>query len=172
MDNPFAAISCVSFSYTRPTVFAVGSKDGYVYLFDLLVNLSGPLTTLRLPPIGITSAAQSAPLSGGVGAGGSGGGGGKKLSSGSLSSSGGGHRPRVTGLSFNVKQRDLLSVCDSTGRVLVWKVGWNFANQKANELNYFEKLGNISLSSGEQEDQQQEQQREVGGGGERNEEEA
>lgn len=161
MDNPFAAISCVSFSYTRPTVFAVGSKDGYVYLFDLLTNLSGPVTTLRLPPIGITSTGNLSEkaLQGG------GSGGGKKLSSDSS-----GHRPRVTGLSFNGKQRDLLSVCDSTGRVLVWKVGWNFANQKSNELNYFEKLGNISVSNG---GEQEEQQREAGGGaGEGNDEEA
>jgi WD40 repeat protein len=136
MDNPFAAISCVSFSFTRPTVFAVGSKDGYVYLFDLLANISGPLTTLRLPPVGVTSttlhteSTTTRP--------------GKKAPSSSS-----GNRPRVTGLSFNSKQRDLLSVGDSTGRVLVWKLGWSFSNKKFNELNYFESLGSISKTSGD-----------------------
>lgn len=127
MDNPFAAISCVSFSHTRPSVFAVGSKDGYIYIYDLLVNLSGPLTTLRLPPIGINSGnLQEANHSG------------KKMT---------GNRPCVTGLAFNTKQRDLLSVCDSSGRVLIWKLGWNLSNQQPNELIYFEKLGNISVGS-------------------------
>lgn len=128
MDNPFSAISCVSFSYTRPAVFAVGSKDGYIYIYDLLANITGPITTLRLPPIGINST-NFQDLSSMTG---------KKMA---------GNRPRVTGLAFNMKQRDLLSVCDSTGRVLIWKLGWNLSNQQHNEVNYFEKLGNISMNS-------------------------
>jgi hypothetical protein len=129
----------------------VGSKDGYVYLFDLLLNLTGPLTTLRLPPVGVSSDPTGR-------GGGSGGRGGKKTTS-----SGG--TPRVTGLSFNSKQRDLLSVCDSTGRVLVWKLGWSFSNKKFGELNYFESLGDISQSSGEGEEAGHERIEE--GGGER-----
>jgi WD40 repeat protein len=153
--NPFAAISCVSFSYTRPTVFAVGTQDGYVYLFDLMETLSGPLTFLRLPLSGA-----------GVGTGGGAGGGagagtgarGKRLQG---AGAGVGYRPRVTGLAFNAKQRDLLSVCDSSGRVLVWKVGWNLANQKQTEMSFLEKLGNISSSdSASGERQEEAQQRE------------
>jgi WD40 repeat protein len=124
MDSPFAAISCVCFSYTRPAVFAAGSRDGFVYIFDLLSSLSGPVVILRLPPVGATSASIAEASSTG-----------KRLT---------GARARVSGLSFNKKQRDLLAACDNTGRVFVWKMGWSLSNLKQAELSFVEHLGRVN----------------------------
>jgi WD40 repeat protein len=128
MDLSFAPISCVGFSQTRPAVFAAASRDGFVYIFDLLVSRSGPAAVIEVP------AAESW----------GGGGSGKKSGAGR-----GGHassaRVRISGLAFNKKQRDLLSVCDDAGRVLVYRLGWSMANKAGpQEQALVDRIGRIS----------------------------
>jgi hypothetical protein len=124
MDLSFAPISCVSFSQTRPAVFAAASRDGFVYIFDLLVSRSGPVSVLEVP------AAESW---GGSGIG--------KKGARNVHSS----RVRISGLAFNKKQRDLLSVCDDAGRVLVYRLGWSMANKAGpQEQTLIDRLGRIS----------------------------
>ena len=124
MDTPFAAISCVCFSPTRPTVFAAASRDGYIYIFDLFVNQSGPIRSVRVPPVGATmqsmaeAEANGRPVTGAV--------------------------ARATSLSFNGKQRDLIAACDQTGRVFVWKMGWSLSNRKRAEQSVLDRLGSVT----------------------------
>lgn len=126
MDLSFAPISCVGFSQTRPAVFAAASRDGFVYIFDLLVSRSGPVAVLEVPAAETWSGSGS----------------GKKGSRNSHSSS---SRVRISGLSFNKKQRDLLSVCDDAGRVLVYRLGWSMANKAgAHEQALIDRIGRIS----------------------------
>ena len=126
MELTFAPISCVSFSQTRPAVFAASSRDGFVYIFDLLVSKSGPVVVLDVP------AAESW------------GGSGKKGGRGVRSAHNNG-RVRISGVAFNKKQRDLLSVCDDAGRVLVYRLGWGMANKVGpQEQSLIDRLGRIS----------------------------
>ena len=96
--NPFngsvVSASGVCFSATRPTVFAATASNGSVFVFDLAYSFLQARAVLRIP------AAVS---------------GGKLRESGKVVA--------LTGLAFNGKQRDLLSVCDATGKVYVWKLG-------------------------------------------------
>lgn len=118
LDLTFAPVSCVRFSQTRPAVFAASSRDGFVYVFDLLRSQSGPVHILEVPPVESW-------------------GGGKKARS---------ARVHVSGLSFNKKQRDLLSVCDDAGRVLVYQLGWGLANKTgAHEQAAIDRIGLVTV---------------------------
>mmetsp|Transcript_14874 Transcript_14874/g.22368 ORF Transcript_14874/g.22368 Transcript_14874/m.22368 type:complete len:754 (-) Transcript_14874:107-2368(-) len=125
IDSSFAAISCIGFSYTRPAVFAAGSRDGYVYVFDLLSSSTGPVTVLQLPPVGANMDTVAEAKANGRG----------------LT----GPRARVSGICFNKKQRDLLAACDHTGRVFVWKMGWTLSNSKQTEQAFIDHLGSVSV---------------------------
>ena len=132
-ENPFIPVSCICFSFIRPNVFAVGTKDGYIYIYDLIVNLSSPINVLKLPPLGVTDSNNTPQV-----------GKGKLLNSNTIN-------PIVTGLFFNVKQRDLLCGCDQTGRIFIWKLGWNLSNRQYGELNFLENLSNITAENSNEE---------------------
>lgn len=133
MDLSFAPISCVAFSHTRPAVFAAASRDGFVYIFDLLVSRSGPVAVLEVPAaeswVGSLSGRKAGSRSG--------------SSSTSRAST---SRVRISGLAFNKKQRDLLAVCDDAGRVLVYRLGWSMANKAGpHEQALIDRIGRISV---------------------------
>ena len=93
-DGSVVSASGVCFSATRPTVFAVAASNGSVFVFDLAYSSVQAIATLTVP--------AAAP-------------GGKLRGTGKVAA--------LTGLAFNGKQRDLLSVCDATGKAYVWKLG-------------------------------------------------
>jgi hypothetical protein len=94
-------------------------------MFDLSVTQSGPVSTVKLPPLGVTMAALTEA-----------GANGRQLS---------GPVARATSLSFNSKQRDLLAACDQAGRVFIWKMGWSLSNRKQTEQAVLDHLGSVSV---------------------------
>ena len=60
-------------------------------------------------------------------------------------------RKRVgfTAVAFNRKQRDLLSACDLSGKVHVWRLSWKIANAQSGEQEYLDSLGNALVTSNE-----------------------
>ena len=110
------------FSQVRPLVFAVGSVDGLLYLFDLEMSTAAPVATLELPsPDDIsTNASKSS--------------GGDKPAPASIGARRAQlRRSGVIGIAFNKKQRDLIAACDADGLVHVWKLSWKLANRHQNE---------------------------------------
>jgi WD40 repeat protein len=124
-SNTFSPISAVRFSYFRPTVFIAGSKDGFVYVFDMLVSSSAPVSILQLPPYSVTEPNISS----------------NKKSAHTLSSHG-----RVTSIAFSRKQRDLVAVSDHFGRIHIWRLGWDLSNKKPGEETFLRNLANIQES--------------------------
>lgn len=139
-ESVFSPITCVKFSTFRPTVFAAGSRNGYVYIFDLMASNSAPVTTFFIPlhldnDTSIDSNGNGIVSTGNVNAGKKGG----KLKASKESH----QRARVTSISFNRKQRNLLAVADDVGRIHIWNIGWELSSKQGNEEAYLNQLGNI-----------------------------
>ena len=98
----------------RPLVFAAGSTEGFIYVFDLSRSISAPIVQLECP------SEES-----------------KKNKNRSKSLQ---KRPGVTKISFNQKQRDLLAASDSSGKIHIWRLNWQLSNKNSNEEEIFEEL--------------------------------
>ena len=137
-SEPFSPLSCVQFSPTRPLVFATASTVGFIYLFDLAVQATGPIAALEVP----------AKADGDQGAGDA------DMSAASKSRrkgrSGNSRRTGFSGLAFNRKQRGLLAACDYKGNVHIWRLGWSFTSKRAEESTMLENMD--SGGSGENTD--------------------
>ena len=125
VSGTFAAITCVQFSPVRPYLFAVGSADGFVFLFDLSSSSSAPLLVLEAKP-SMADNESSASMAGGGAVGHSG-------AAAARAEATFRYRSGVTALAFNRKRRDLLSACDSLGRVHVWRLSWGLSHKGATE---------------------------------------
>eukprot|EP01039_Chlorochromonas_danica_P003245 gene3245-3555_t len=99
------AVTAVKFSRVRPTVFAVCTTEGYIYVYDLYHNFSVPVLRLEVMTttgMSITTSASERTRSG------------KSQRESELVA--------VTGLTFNGKRKELLTACDWTGKVHVWRL--------------------------------------------------
>ncbi len=119
-------MTCVKFSPIRPTVFAVSSSDGFLYLYDLS-------ETTKIPVV-VFDSNEHAETPGtipskGVKAN-------KKQNESPA-------RVALTSFCFNHKQRDLIASCDWNGRVQIWKLSWKYANRVENEDVVLQRLSNI-----------------------------
>lgn len=54
-------------------------------------------------------------------------------------------RPGVTGISFNLRQRDMFAACDSNGGVHIWKLDWALANSGVADQNVLDRLGSAHV---------------------------
>lgn len=99
------AVTAVKFSRVRPTVFAACTTEGYIYVYDLHRNFSVPVLRLEVMTttgMSITNSASERTRSG------------KSQRESELVA--------VTGLTFNGKRKELLTACDWTGKVHVWRL--------------------------------------------------
>ena len=132
MSGTFAAINCVEFSPIRPLLFAAGSAEGFVYLFDLSSSSSVPVLVLEAKPSAMNLAKSSDNGADAVGV--STKGDDSKMNTGGATAIGAAtaakgraeatfhYRSGITSIAFNRKQRDLLCACDYLGRVHVWRL--------------------------------------------------
>ena len=88
-------MTCARFSPVKPTVFATGSMDGSVYIYDLFLGSSSPAYTLD---------PSQSPVQG--------------RSPGTAE----GVAPGITHIAFNPVHRNLLVCCDVSGRAHLWKL--------------------------------------------------
>jgi len=90
----------------RPLVFAVGSNDGNVFVFDLKKSITFPAKSLDCNPP--TRSGKS----------------GRQASR---------DKSAVLCMSFNPKARALLAAGTSAGEVLIWKLPWHLSNMQEGE---------------------------------------
>ena len=150
ISDPFSPLTSVAWSPTRPLVFAAAGSSGFLYMFDLMTSEAGPVSTVEIPTTQLvavsggggqssksTAAAAAAVAAAAASSSGGGGGGSggvdKKGSAVSSTWTSGSRRAAVTGLAFNRKQRGMLAVCDSAGRVHLFKLGWRFSSRVPGE---------------------------------------
>jgi len=117
-DEAFSPVTAVSFSPTRPLVFAAAGGQGSLFLFDLAEDEGSPVAVLPVPPLsdagdGSAAANNSSTSKGGA----------RRNNKG-----GAGRLPGLTSVAFNRKQRGLVAAADAAGRVHVWKLGWSLTS--------------------------------------------
>ncbi len=103
-DFIFFPITCVKFSPVRPMIFAVGSLDGCIYIYDLSANSQLPVEILQVPDRNI-----------------------------GYNSSNIVERKGIASIAFNSKRNNLISACDYSGRVHIWNLNWMLSNLQSNE---------------------------------------
>ena len=111
-EEAFSPVTAVSFSPTRPLVFAAAGGQGFLFLFDLAEDEGRPVAVLAVPPLshaGDGAAAAAAATSNA----------GKAARRGNKGGAAG-----LTSVAFNRKQRGLVAAADAAGRVHVWRLGW------------------------------------------------
>ncbi len=120
----------VAFSPVRPLIFAVACSNGYVMLFDLSDATGKPVAIhfIDSQQEVISAIADEEKI--------------KDLKKGQRSGKSSG--VCLTGLAFNHKQRDLLSVGDWSGKVHIFKLSWKLSNRQSDEQNHLEEIGNLS----------------------------
>ena len=107
----FGSVTAIKFSPVSPVVFASASSEGFVFFFNLGVSTNGPVSWVQVPsPAARVSSDNNRQ--------------GHEATS---------TRPGVTGISFNVKQRDMFAACDTSGAVHIWKLDWSLANASGPE---------------------------------------
>jgi WD40 repeat protein len=120
-------VTSCSWSRTRPLVLAAGCADGRVAVYDLYRSTGQPVTVLW-------SDAAAVAVAGGVAPGGPSHPTAVSAAAASASaSSSSSSRPPVTSVAFNPRQRRVLATADSSGRILVWKLGWRFGRPEERE---------------------------------------
>lgn len=118
----------MQFSPTRPGVFAAGSAEGLLYLYDMTSPISTPIAALEAPTAGEDDLSQAQAQ--------------KQGSQGRRASSITHRRSGLTGIAFNRKQRDLIAACDSSGRVHIWKLSWGLSHSTHPEFEFVKVLNN------------------------------
>lgn len=118
----------MQFSPTRPGVFAAGSAEGLLYLYDMTSPISTPIAALEAPTAGEDDPSQAQAQ--------------KQGSQGRRASSITHRRSGLTGIAFNRKQRDLIAACDSSGRVHIWKLSWGLSHSTHPEFEFVKVLNN------------------------------
>jgi WD40 repeat protein len=126
-SGAFSALNSVKFSPIKPAVFAVGSADGFLYLFDMSVSMSSPVVILEA----LVSASPN--RNRGID--------GVETDTAAHKLQAGRRRAGITSLAFNHKQRDLLAACDVLGRVHIWKLSWQLSNRENYEQSILDNLG-------------------------------
>lgn len=132
-------------------VFAVGTNEGFVYIYDLIENKKLPVAILEMSEKLLTllptdqqeqlqqkgsagsTALQNSEKSKGVG---------KK----STADVAGGGKNSVLSVAFNHKQRDLLAASDFFGKVFIWKLNWKLSNRRSDEIDLLNNQANIFSS--------------------------
>jgi hypothetical protein len=132
----------VAWSRARPCVLAAATSDGAVSVYDLYVGTAAPAATLRCD--GTYDGIRSNAGRPGLGAGAAAGSGSGESGAGALSPlsahDDADATPAATAVAFNPKQRRLLAVGDSNGRLHLWKLAWRLGNEQPQEeraLNLF-----------------------------------
>ena len=134
-------------------MFATGSSDGFLYIFDLSASMSTPAAILEAqaaPVVVSTSSTGTGTGSGGTSSSTSEGG--AAVNNGTNGSNTEGRtmkqvqqglarRVGITGLAFNHKQRDLVAACDAWGRIHIWRLTWMLANKLSTEQGELDSLG-------------------------------
>jgi WD40 repeat protein len=121
----FSSITGMQFSPTRPGVFAAGSAEGLLYLYDMTSPISTPIVALEAPTAEEDpSQAQKQGLQA------------RRASAINHRRSG------LTGIAFNRKQRDLIAACDSSGRIHIWKLSWSLSHSTHPEFEFVKALNN------------------------------
>lgn len=115
------SITSVKFSPIRPMVFAAASQEGVVYIFDLVKDTVSPVLVLE-PFLQSKSKSET----------------GNSKNSNNLPAK---SKTSLNNVSFNPKQRDLISACDYWGNIHIWKLSWNLANIQPGEQAQLNKLG-------------------------------
>lgn len=124
------ALECSRF---RPLVFAVGSNDGNVFLYDLKRSTTFPVKSLDCNPQSRAGKNKKQTMK---------------------------DKVPVLCLSFNPRARALLAAGTASGEVVVWKLPWHLANMQAGEdtdlndrmLNGFNQTGqeqDVEIENGE-----------------------
>lgn len=122
----FSSITGMQFSPTRPGVFAAGSAEGLLYLYDMTSPVSTPIAALEAPVGGEDELAQAQ----------------KQGPQGRRTSCTAPRRSGFTGIAFNRKQRDLIAACDSSGRIHIWKLSWALSHSTHPEFEFVKVLNN------------------------------
>ena len=148
-SGTFSAVTCIQFSPVRPLLFAAGSDDGFVYLFDLSSPASVPVLVLEAKPAG----GDAAPGAGGSSSGDAGAGrreankGGTSAAAAARADAAATARSAVTGLVFNRRQRDLLAACDYLGRVHVWRLSWGLSHKGNDEQALLDAVASVGADA-------------------------
>ena len=114
----------MQFSPTRPGIFAAGSADGFLYLYDISCTDSTPIIVLEAPPLDIAPGDPT--------------GAGQRRNRGTRGQ--GGKRVAFSGIAFNRKQRDLIAACDTAGRVTIWRLSWGLSHPTKGEFEYLKNV--------------------------------
>ena len=122
-SEPFSPLSCARFSPTRPLVFATASAAGFIYLFDLSVQSTGPVAALEVPAGKEADAAMDDNKA-------------KPRKDRSTER----RRTGFSSLAFNRKQRGMLAACDYKGGVHIWRLGWSFTSKRPDETSALEQM--------------------------------
>lgn len=138
VTTTFCSLTCVRFSPIRPLVFAACSAEGFIYLFDLMTTVSGPVAILEALAIsqdnGNKTNESTMDDNNKTG---------RSLKQQSNSNKSVGKRIGLTGIAFNRKQRDIIAACDSIGRVHSWRLNWRLSNKSQVEQQILDQIGNI-----------------------------
>jgi WD40 repeat protein len=146
VSGTFSPLNCCRFSPIKPVVFAVGSADGFLYVFDISVSMTSPVAILEALVNPVVSRDAGSVGTGTDAAGGAaaadGATGGRAAGGLKAHQQAGITRRRVgiTGLAFNHKQRDLIAACDVLGRVHIWKLSWKLSNRENYEQSILDNL--------------------------------
>jgi hypothetical protein len=117
----------MQFSPTRPGVFAAGSAEGLLYLYDMTSPISTPIAALEAPTTEEDPSQAQAQ---------------KQGLHGRRASAITHRRSGLTGIAFNRKQRDLIAACDSSGRIHIWKLSWSLSHSTHPEFEFVKVLNN------------------------------
>jgi hypothetical protein len=119
----FGAVTAVKFSPVNPVVFACSTSEGLIFFFNLSLSTSAPILCLQVPALASSS--------------------GRSRGNRSADGSSVGLRPPVTGISFNVKQRDMFAACDALGRVHVWRLDRSLSTASGLDQAELDKIGRV-----------------------------
>lgn len=135
----FISITSVKFSPHRPTVFAASGSNGMIYIYDLSENTTLPITVLEANDQLASTLLQSFDNNGNN----------NTTKKNSLhNSSAIQSKNSIVSIAFNHKQRDLFAASDWYGKVFVWRLSWQLANRKSNEVQTLNSFAQSSMSSG------------------------
>lgn len=117
------AVLAASWSKARPCVIAAATSDGAVTVYDLYASTSSSRPAAMLRCSDGSYDGQRVNAAGGTAA----------SAGGAASSSSSSVPVAATSLAFNPKQRRLIAVGDSLGRLHVWKLAWRLGNEQPQE---------------------------------------
>ena len=140
----FVPITDVKFSPIRSAVFACASSDGFLYIYDLTVSMISPIEILDTLDSEIFNANNennnnsnnnnSNEATGRIRV---------------LKNRNNRNRIGITSISFNHKQRDIISATDYSGKIHLWKLNWKLANRCNLDENIMNNLNNINNNMNE-----------------------